>query len=357
MELYVLDPEFNTIGIVDSYTSLIWTKRYFEFGDCEVYIKANAENLNTLKCGHWLVRSDDDMICRIERVQLSTDTEEGNYIVVTGTDARSILAQRIVWTQTNFTGTVENFIRKLITDAIINPTITARRIDNFTLGNAKGFTDTIEQQVTYDALDEKIIEISKAYGYGTRVTFDGTNFVFDIYKGKDRSYNQDINDYVTFSPDFDNIISSEYVADSSEYKNVALVGGEGEGNARRILALGTASGLNRRELFVDAGSVSSETAEGETIDYDQALKNEGVEALAEHGITQAFDGEVESNLSYIYNRDYYLGDIVQIRNEYGIELPARITEVIESWDSSGYSVIPTFESVEVVSDDGTMRIL
>ena len=44
---------------------------------------------------------------------------------------------------------------------------------------------------------------------------------------------------------------------------------------------------------------------------------------------------------------YNLGDIVQIENEYGIQATARILEIIDCEDESGYSTVPTFSTWEV----------
>ena len=74
---------------------------------------------------------------------------------------------------------------------------------------------------------------------------------------------------------------------------------------------------------------------------------QGRDALSEHVILTTFDGSVEPYASYKYGKDYFLGDIVTVRNEYGIETSARITEVIESFDENGYTLIPTFEYEEV----------
>lgn len=349
MDVYVVNPSYQVVSLIDDYKSLIWTKRYSEFGDCELYVKASLEALNVLKKGWFLTRNDDDMICRIMSIELDTDAEEGNYLIVKGYDCRGILAQRIIWEQTNFSGTVENYIRKLVTDSIISPSVEARKITNFKLGTASGFTDTIDEQATYDALDEKIIDLCQTYGYGSRVTLDDDgNFVFTLYQGIDRSYAQESNDYVVFSPDFDNIVSSKYLIDSSNVRNVALIAGEGEGVERKRVAYGNASGLDRYELYVDARDVSSKTDEGATVKYNEALKARGIENLSRYGVITLFEGEVEPNYSYKYKTDYQLGDIVQVVNEYGIEVGARITEVIESFDQDGYTVVPTFEYMEVV---------
>lgn len=347
MDLYVLDNNYQQIAIIDDFTSLIWAKRYSQFGDCELYVQVSKDYIDILQKGNFLMRNDDDMICRIETVELDTDNENGDYLIITGRDCRYFLSQRVVWNQTNFTGTVENYIRKLVTDNIVNPSLELRKIDKFKLGNAKNFTERITEQVTYTPLDEKIIEVCDAYNYGSKVTFDGTNFIFDLYKGIDRSYNQDVNDFVVFSSEFDNIISSKYVTDDSNVKNVAVVAGEGEGVNRKRYTYGASAGINRYELYVDARDVSSETPEGTTIDYDEVLKARAIEALGEYGVVTSFEGEVEPNYSYKYEVDYDLGDIVQVVNEYGFSTSARIVEVIETFDQEGYSVIPTFQYSEV----------
>lgn len=50
---------------------------------------------------------------------------------------------------------------------------------------------------------------------------------------------------------------------------------------------------------------------------------------------------------YVLNRDYFLGDLVQIENEKGIKAAPRITEIIYAEDENGSSVVPTFSEWEV----------
>lgn len=352
MDLYVLDKDFNQIAVIDDFKSLIWAKRYSNFGDCELYIRACGEYIDTLNEGYYLVRNDDDMVCRLKSVELDSNTEQGDFLIAVGQDVRCLLDQRVIWEQTNFTGTVEKYIRKLVTDNVINPSMSARTLENIILGDLAGLTATISEQVTYAPLGEKIIEICNAYSYGTRMWLNDANqLVFDVYEGVDRSYDQDVNDHVVFSSQYDNIISSKYKLDWSNLKNVVLVAGEGEGVARRRYILGTMEGYDRYELYVDARDVSSEVEEGQTIDYAAALRARGIEALGEYGTTISFEGEVEPNYSYKYGLDYKLGDIVQVMTDYGVSSSARITEVIETFDENGYSIIPTFEYRSIRIDD------
>ena len=63
-------------------------------------------------------------------------------------------------------------------------------------------------------------------------------------------------------------------------------------------------------------------------------------------MTETFSGEVDYTTMYSYKKDYYIGDIVQLINEFGISRAVRITEYIRSEDNSGNKSYPVFEVVE-----------
>ena len=64
-------------------------------------------------------------------------------------------------------------------------------------------------------------------------------YVFKVYKGKDRSYGQINYIPVVFSPEYDNLLSASYAFGTSEKKNSALIGGEGEGTDKVATSIGT----------------------------------------------------------------------------------------------------------------------
>ena len=348
MNLYILNESFDAVGIVDNAASIIWNSRYYESGDFEIYITANSETVNLYQKDYYIYRVDDETICIIENIKLTSDNETGDYLTVSGHCAKSLLARRIVWQQTTINRTAENAIRKLITDAIITPTIESRKIENFTLSPVLGLTERLERQFTGTNLYEAVVEICKTFNYGWKVTFNlqSKQFIFSIYQGSDRSSNQSVNPRVKFSPEFDNLLGSSYTLDSSSYKNVALIAGEGEGKSRKTQMVGEASGLNRYELFIDARDISSNEGEITETEYNKLLQEKGINQLAETVISESFSGEVDTTRTYQYKKDYFLGDIVTIENEYGMAADTRIVEVIESLDENGYRSIPTFENWE-----------
>lgn len=258
IELFVMNKDLERIGLIDSYKSLIWANRYNEVGDCELYLPANKKAFDLLKKGYYLSRDDDDMVCRIEKIELDTDIETGDYLIVTGYDVKKILYQRVIWSQTNVDGKVEDHLRNIVYKSLVSPNLSARAItnsqgrQNFMLGDKANFTEVTTQQVSYDNVGERVQEVSKQYEWGFKVIVDITvnNFYFILYKGTDRS------NYVVFSDDYENLVATKYIEDSSNLANVALVAGEGEGSKRSRNVSGFASGMDRYEIYVDARDIS-----------------------------------------------------------------------------------------------------
>lgn len=350
IELYILDESMSVIGIIDTFKSLIWTKRFYECGDFELYIKSSTEILNLIERGYFIYRNDDDMMCLIEDYQVQTDVDEGDYLMVIGRCLKGLLDTRIVWSQTNLYGRVEECVRRLIDFNCINPTNTNRIIPNLVLGELQGFEERMEQQITGDNIYDTVLAICKNYKIGSKIIYDTdrNKFVFEMIKGVDRSYNQDINPYVVFSAEFDNLTKSNYSYVTQKYKNTALVAGEGEGIARKTVAVNNErAGLARRETYVDARDVSSNEGEITENDYAILLQGRGQQTLLESEPERSVEGEVETQGQYTYNVDYFLGDVVQVKNRYGIEAVATITESIESFDDTGHKIIPTFSAWEL----------
>lgn len=349
MNFYLLDDNLNYVQIIETYQSMIWTNRYFTPGDFELYAPATKALLNTIKRGYYIVRDDDLTQCMIiSNFSVSTDVENGDYITITGQSLKSILTRRIIWAQTILNGNVETMARKLVTDNAINPINTARKIPRLVLGDTIGLTATINAQYTGDNLGETLTAIGQKYGIGYDVLLDMENkqFKFVLLQGSDRTYNQAVNPPVVFSNDYENLLTTDYEYNSEEYKNVALVAGEGQGTARKTVTVGTASGMNRFEIYVDARDISSNDGEISTSEYNELLAERGAQELAETVITESITGEVEANYTYKLNVDYFLGDIVEVKNDYGVSMTPRILEVIECHDENGYTCVPTFATDE-----------
>ncbi len=351
MNLVILNTDLDAVRIMDTYESLIWTDRYYTYGDFEIYTPLMDDILTYIKQDYYLQSPNSDHVMIIEKLQISSDVEEGNHLKITGRSLESILNRRIVWKQKTISGNLQNGIKTLLDENVISPSESDRKIDNFIF---EASTDeaitalTIDAQYTGDDLYDVISGICGERGIGFKVTLNSSKqFVFRLYAGVNRSYDQTVNPYVIFSPNFENIVNSNYIESKSALKNVTLIGGEGEGSARRYTIVGSGSGLNRRELFTDARDISSEI-DGETLsdsEYESQLQQRGKEKLAENIEVVSFEGEVEASQMFVYGEDFNIGDIVQVANEYGHETKARVLEFVTSEDEDGIATYPTFSTI------------
>lgn len=339
LELYIRNKQLEIIDIIDNYSSVIWTKRYNECGDFEIYIRATPQLLKTLQPSYYVTRNDDDMVGIIERITLTTDTENGDYITVSGRDILSLLTRR-TFIKTNYFNnmTVENVIRTMINQNCIETSDPLRKITEISLADSHGYDveTVINMQVTGSNLYDEVIELAKRMNYGLKMTLINNKFVFDIYKFTDRSFNQSENPYVVFSEEYSNLLNTSYSYDVTNFKNVAVVAGQGEGAERTWEIVGTGENIDRFEMYVDSRDTENEY-----------LSERGQSELMTVAPHETFEGDIETRRTYKYKSDYFVGDVVQICNEYGLTATTQIIETIENEDENGYTVVPTFSTWEV----------
>lgn len=357
MLIHILDQSFRLVGVIDEFISLIWRPAYYDVGDFELYINATSEAVALLQKNYYLVRDKDILVDSagnvtyknvmiIKNFELETDAENGDHLIYTGRELKFLFNQRIVWKQTNLNSRVEFAMRRLVIDNAIEPANSMRAIPALTLGEQHNYSDIIRKQITGAKLDEALTEIAQTYNLGWEVYIYNSSLVFEVYKGANRSHGQSERPYVVFSDEFDNILNSNYKLNTEGYADTVLIAGEGEG-VNRITATvgGSTSGLDRYETYVDARDLSQNKDSEDMItleEYELLLQERGVESLAEKVITEEFTGEVQSDLSFKYGTDFFLGDMVTVKNKYGISKDVRVLSAIESEDESGIKLIPQF---------------
>lgn len=376
MELTVLNPSFEKIYILDSYESLVWVDKFAEVGTFEIYTPVTDDILKYLVKDNYLVNPDSEHVMIIEDFSLDSDLETGNHIKIIGRSLESILDRRIIWDTIDFKEK-HNFhkaIKKLITRCLISPDgqradKARRKVDNFIFQDSQDTTITslkLKDGVQYhgENLLEIIEELCNDKKIGFKITLSENNeFIFTLYNGVDRSYKQEVNPYVVFKPSFDNLISSNYREENSKVKNLACVLGaeNNEGDKpEEVVGDTSVTGLNRREIFVDASDIEWDAEEEddsgdeegqktsiEPEDYIKLMQQRGKKEIKEttKGV-KAFDGQCETIRLYRYGTDFFMGDVVQLMNEYGMEASSRITEFTWSHSTSGLETYPTFTPVE-----------
>lgn len=378
MEFMVLDKNYDGITMIDTFTSAIWTVRYDEAGDFEIYTPVRLDYIQAMQIGNYLWNRDSDRLMVIETVEIETDAEEGPQLIVTGRSLESILDRRIVTSSQNFSGNLQSVLFAIIQNEVISSGGT-RRIPGFSLKTSSDSRITSisisELSIRGENVYDVVCSLCQANKVGWRILPKGAGgFEFELYVGIDRSYAQSVNPYVTFSPSFENLLNSNYIKSFKSYKNSIYAVGtyqkevilqnkykddngewvveeqttyeEAEVVTWQYSETATPSGLARREMFIDNGGVNDGEQGGEYATWNAVNKEKAIAELGEHQTTTAFEGELEATRQYIYREDFNIGDIVQVENEFGITGTVYISEIVFSQDANGITITPTFTSTE-----------
>lgn len=351
MELYIFDRALNFKGIIDNFTSLRWVRRYSKTGEFELHCALAAESLSLLQRESIIYKKDDVEAGYIEYRNLKQDHDGKEILVVKGKFLTGYLNRRIIWGTEILNTTAEIAMRELVNKNAISPTDVNRVVSNLMLGTLNNFSSNVNYQVSYKNLAEELENLSNVSDLGHRVNFDITNrkLIFDVYKGLDRSVNQSDNPRAIFSKEFENVLEQEYVDSLNNYKNVCLVGGIGEGTARKFVTIGNSIGLDRFEVFNDQKGLSNTIDDNGTTttmadtDYNNLLINEGNKTLAETKEVQTFDSKINLNSNLKYKTDFDLGDIVTcVSKKWDLILDTRITEIEEIYEEQGQQINVVF---------------
>lgn len=363
MLLYTLDDQFRRNEIVENHISMIWTERFRTEGDFELVVPATPSAKTMLKEGTWLSMSESYRVMQIKDVNDKLEDGERT-LKVTGTSLEGILRDRVAakaiygkpaevesWI---FEKTPVEIIRQLFHDICVlgklNPLDV---IPNVTEGVAP-FPSNIEYpsvpikvSLTISTLYDAIAEMCDNWDLGFRLLrlADDKKLSWDVYSGSDRTSGQTKLNPVIFSPQLGNLTSTTEYSSIFEAKNVAYVFCDEKAlEVYPLISEQSIRGLSRKVLFVNASDINST----DFPDLDTALTQRGRDELAKHKAYKGFDGEIQEHSDYIYQRDYYLGDLVDIVNDNGTKNIMRVTEHIFVSDAEGNRAYPTLEKYNYI---------
>lgn len=226
--------EISPVAVIDKFESLIWVRRYDTPGDFELYMPADKDIFALIKAklGYLIVtREDSRDVMYVEYVKLTEDEENGDYILLKGRSIDCVMERRVIGYPTKILSVpTTGVITKLINENMISPAAhTGYPRDELhrTLAPYEIVTQVYDIEMITPPLynGENLLsivgELLKSKNYGLRtILYDGT-IMFQIYSGQERPY-------VRFSPDNQNLISSEYECDIRGQCNTAFVYAEGD---------------------------------------------------------------------------------------------------------------------------------
>lgn len=354
MKLIILDKDFQTMGSIPLFRTLIWDRRYEKLGCFELY--TSKDYFPLLNTGKYLYRSDAVELGVIDEVNFSQDETGARESYAKGNFSEKLLTARVIECTVNLSGNAETELRKLVQRTAIDPEEKDRKIKHLRLGEITGIKDSIDIQTTGDNLSEKLYEVGNTLEISHRVRYDylTDDLAFELWKGKDRRDTQEENSWAIFSNSFYNIRNVVYNRDESSYKNFAYVAGAGEGADRKIVTVDLRlPGEERLEIWVDARDLQDTDNEGNPIPdsvYTAQLKQRGREKLAEYRKVETVTSSVDLNANLVYKKDFDLGDYcTYINTEICISTDKRITEAMETYEGGAMDLSVTFGTDEITT--------
>lgn len=339
MDIRFFDRDLRLIRVIDEYVACIFHQKWTDYGSFEIHMDRMDQKL--LRAGNYvLIGGDGKKSGRIEYVSAS-DEDDGK-AVAKGHTLLFLLTQRITVPPAGhayhtFRAPAGDIIRALVRANAVDAADPARNFPLLAIGESLGRGQVLYYQSRYAGLLDAVRELAEASGLGIGIRIDqkARRLVFEVYEGRDLSGRQEGVSPVVFDKELENVYGREYTDDMTRYKNCAYTGGQGDGAERTIYIAGDGNkGEDRYEIFVDARDL----ADAENLPDRAAVK------LADYGRSLSCRSEVDTAG---YGVKWGLGDIVMIRDrEYGLELAERVTEVEETWDADGKSVLPTLGSAE-----------
>ncbi|MCS5500865.1 siphovirus ReqiPepy6 Gp37-like family protein [Lysinibacillus sp. A4] len=324
--LRVIDDDFNLLGEVDRYSSAQIGISWSDIGELELQINRYLQHADKLTKGNIIFpynRLDQAYIIRYREIELDENGKQTESWRVKALSLKTFTSQRLIYpapekAHEEVTGDVETVMRHFVDTQMINPVDPNRVFPNLVLADNQNRGPEIEEKARYDPLNEKLKELSELHGLGWNIELDLHNkqFVFVINEGRNLVANQVGLPQAIFSTEFETIESLEYTESDLEYKNFAIVAGQGEGIYRKIVQIGEAVGKDRYEMFVDARDLTT----------NAGLVKRGNEKLAEHAQEVYLGGQILTTSRLIYDEDYSVGDMVTVRDKgWCVTMDTRIT--------------------------------
>jgi hypothetical protein len=364
----VFNSALNFRAEVNLYESSYFQRLDYGIGEFEIQVNLNIPAVNEFVTGSF-VQFDYDIKkigIIIETVKKIGEKGKGDQIlIVKGKEAKYIFSQRLIIppaasTTYKTTSNAETALKTLIAfqAGSICPD-TNRRLTNFEIDTDQGRGISYYINERNSTLSDIVGNLCLACEMGYYIYLDEIEkkLRLEVNFGKDHTAEQTVNGQVLFSTERNTIRSGEITESNAAYKNVCYVAGDGQGTARTIRLVYSGAteptGWNRRETLLDAKQIVS------TSEMDAA----GSKRLNETQYTVFANGQFLNYSSYVYGKNFNLGDYVTIKI-YDVQQNVKITGVRESWSNGHYEIdfeydrsYPKFDSVVTSRINGIQGIL
>lgn len=328
MQLLAMDTSFQPVAYLP-YFNLQWDREYYAIGQFSVQIAA----ANYDPAMAYLYTPDRPETGIIQKVGL-TETIKGRFVQLSGYFLEAILNDKVVYPTYYANGsipaTVVAMLRQYKDD-----------IPLLTVADAPaGLADNTAWQETGGQLaDVAYTKLQTVqHSLRCRYSYKENTITAEVWQGLDRTQEQTINPFVTFSDGFGNLSEVDASSDRSNYKNYAIVTGQDKAENRKVAYADLSGGSYKRILYVDARNERWDPEKQTESEYLAGLQQKGFDKLLDYQIVNNVDIQAAAS-GFVYLQDWDLGDLVDvIVADIGLAMQARIVTVREVFKQNNHTV-------------------
>lgn len=301
MKINLYDENLRRITIIDErFVSCLWSEGYNTTENFTLELQETEEYRKKVRPDCYVGRNDRKTLMVIKTVGIAD-----NKIIASGKQATQVL------NDVAFIGTINEGSK--IDSSIEKAYNGSNKFKNVEVVSS-GLSETYKHQISNKHFLNLCETMCQSEDIGFRSVKNNGIINIEFYKPEKKKN-------LVFSRKFGNLAVDELTFSDSNFKNYAIVLGEGEGENRVRVDVDQTNGNERRELIVDAKDIQKE--EDETVEsYNQRLIARGAEKLLE---CQKILNVAFTPFAKDFGTKYDLGDILTILlPEYGFKIEARV---------------------------------
>lgn len=348
----VYDKNKIYLGEISSIISAQWLEIYDDVGELKLVCGISSNNIVLLKKGYYLQNTERTQVLAIIKRVITDDDAKAAKITVRAPMTAVMWEDRVLM----YTETFKNSETDVLRVAEKN----CRGLQ-CSIGTDKNIGKTIDKQISWNSILKAIISVTQTSDLGFKNSIDTETLAetFELYTGIDRTDSS--NEYYVgyIGRDSGTLGSFKLVIGEDNFKNIAIVAGEGEGPSRFVVEVDLSNGDEKKEIFVDARNISKKytltDANGNRTEitytdeeYRKLLYAKGIAELSKKGLTLDVSASLQQN-QMLVGTDYDLGDILPIfLPDFGLCIKARIQSLLFITEVNKNSVTATLKNMEVL---------
>ena len=282
--LWLYDRDLSAIASLPEYDSIITTWKFGDHSTLDGRLPASA--YDKVAAAYFATIADEDEVYLVEGFDLVTENGQRYTDLAPWRAASALLHTRTVVGTRRYSSKKHGYIAKDLMATLTGD----RAIANLAFGTGDTLGTSIDKQISWGDMGAVVLDLLAAGHLGLRTRLDGTTIYVDLFAPAEISG--------AIGDAYGNTTSSKLSKQITDWRNYAIVLGEGEGSSRVRVDVDQTSGGERRELYVDASDLRK-TVDGETLSdaaYEATLAQRGAERLAENRVVQFAEASLSAPL-------------------------------------------------------------